>query len=57
MDPGFLGHVGQAERAELVGDFADVADAIMAAVVATMNMEDILHDGGQGPSVVPRAFL
>ena len=49
MDPGFLGHVGQAERAELVGDFADVADAIMAAVVATMNMEDILHDGGQGP--------
>jgi hypothetical protein len=28
-------------RVELVGDFANV--------VATMNMEDILHDGGQGP--------
>ena len=41
MEPEFLGHVGQAERAELVGDFATMA--------AAMNVEDILCGSGQGP--------
>jgi hypothetical protein len=43
--PRFLGHAGQAEQAKLVGDFT----AAVAAVVATVNVEDILCDGGQGP--------
>jgi hypothetical protein len=45
VEPGFPDHVGQAERAELVGDFAAAA----AAVVAAVNVEDILRGGGQGP--------
>jgi hypothetical protein len=44
VEPGFPEHVGQEERAELVGDFAAVA----TTVVATVNMEDFLRDGGQG---------
>lgn len=44
MEPGFPDHVGQAKRAELFGDFTAVV-----AVVATMNMEGILHGIGQGP--------
>jgi hypothetical protein len=43
--PGFLGHAGQAKQAKLVGDFA----AAVATVVAIVNVEDILRDGGQGP--------
>jgi hypothetical protein len=43
--PRFLGHAGQAEQAKLVGDFT----AIVVAIVATVNVEDILRDGGQGP--------
>ena len=42
MAPGFLDHTRQAE---LVGNFATTE----AAIVATVNMEDILHCGGQGP--------
>ena len=45
MEPGFLDHVGQAKRVELVDDFA----AATTAVVATVDVEDILHGGGQGP--------
>ena len=45
VEPGFPGHTWQAERAELVGDFAAAA----AAVVGAMNVEDILRGGGQGP--------
>ena len=41
----FLDHASQAERVELVGGFAAVA----TAVVATINVEDILRGGGQGP--------
>lgn len=37
-EPWFSNHAGQAERAELVGDFATAA----AAVVATVDVEDIL---------------
>jgi len=44
VEHGFSDHTGQAERAELVGDFAAAA-----AIVAVMDMEDILHDGGLGP--------
>jgi len=45
VEPRFLGHAEQAKRAELVGDFA----ATTATVVATVNVEDILRGGGQGP--------
>jgi hypothetical protein len=38
-------HVGQAERVELVGGFA----AAVASIVATVNVEDIVRGGGQGP--------
>lgn len=48
MEPGFHGHAGQAEQADLVDDFA----AAVAAVVATMDVEDILCGGGRGPYVV-----
>jgi hypothetical protein len=40
-----LDHVGQAERVELVGGFA----AAVASIVATVNVEDIVRGGGQGP--------
>ena len=40
--PGFPDHPRQAE---LVGDFA----TIEAAIVAAVNVEDILHYSGQGP--------
>jgi hypothetical protein len=40
--PGSPDHAGQAEREELVGDFAIAA----AAFVVTVNMKDILHGGG-----------
>jgi len=43
--PRFLNHARQAEQVELVGGFA----AMMAMVVATVNVEDILRGGGQGP--------
>jgi hypothetical protein len=42
--PRFLDQASLAERAKLVGGFAAVAAAVMAAV----NVEDILHSGGQG---------
>jgi hypothetical protein len=42
---GFLGHAGQVERTELVGDFT----ATTTTVMATVNVEDILRSGGQGP--------
>jgi hypothetical protein len=45
VEPRFLDHAEQEERAELVGDFI----AVVATIVATMNMEDILRGGGQGP--------
>ena len=41
VEPGFLGHVVQAERAELVDDFA--------ATAAAVKVEDFLRGGGQGP--------
>ena len=44
MEPRFLDHAGQAEQAELFGDFTAAI-----AVVAMMNMEEILHGIGQGP--------
>ena len=40
--PGFPGHAGLVVRAKLVRDFA----ATTVAVMATVDMEDILHDGG-----------
>jgi cephalosporin-C deacetylase-like acetyl esterase len=40
--PGFPEFVEQEKRVELVNDFA----AASAAVVAAMNVEDILHGGG-----------
>lgn len=43
--PRFPDHAGQAERVELVGNFAAAA----AAIVAAVDVEDILHGGGQGP--------
>ena len=45
MEHGFSYHTGQAERAELVSDFA----VAVATIVATVNVEDILRGGGQGP--------
>ena len=39
---GFSDHASQAEHAELVGGFA----AATAAIMATINMEDILRNGG-----------
>jgi hypothetical protein len=39
-----LEHAGQEERAELVDDFA----AVVTTVVAAVNVEDFLRDGGQG---------
>ena len=45
VEPRFLGHTEQAERAELVGDFATTVVTIVAAV----NVEDILCGSGQGP--------
>ena len=45
VEPEFLGHARLVERAELVGDFTATA----ATIMATMNVEDILHGGGQGP--------
>jgi hypothetical protein len=42
---GFSDHAGLEERVALVGDFATTA----VAIVATMNVEDILRGGGQGP--------
>ena len=45
-------HAWQVERAELVSSFAAAA----ATIIATVNVEDILHGGGQGPWVVPRVF-
>ena len=45
MAPGFPDHASQAERAEMVGGFATAA----VIIVATVNMEDILCGGGQGP--------
>jgi len=50
--PRFLDHASQEEWAELVGGFAATA----AAIVAAINVEDILHGDGQGPQVVPRVF-
>ena len=41
VEPGFSGHAGQAKRAELVGDFT--------AIMAGVNVEDILRGVGQGP--------
>ena len=41
----FPDHARQAERVELVDDFAATAAAIMAAI----NVEDILRGDGQGP--------
>jgi hypothetical protein len=43
--PRFLDHASQVERAELVGGFTATA----AAVVVAVNVEDILHGGGQEP--------
>ena len=43
--PGFSDHARLAEWAELVSSFATDA----AAIVAAMNVEDILYGGGQGP--------
>ena len=43
MEPRFPDHTVQAEWAELVIDFT------VAAIVATVNVEDILHGSGQGP--------
>jgi hypothetical protein len=40
--PEFLGHARQAERAELVDDFATAT----AAIVVTIDIEDILRSGG-----------
>ena len=45
MELGFPNHAGQEERVELVGDFTATA----ATIVATVNKEDILRGGGQGP--------
>ena len=45
MASGFPDHASQAERAELVSNFAATA----ATIMATMSVEDILCDGGQGP--------
>jgi len=45
VEPEFLHHTRQEERAELVGDFTATA----AAIVAAVNKEDIRRDGGQGP--------
>ena len=43
--PRFLDHAGQAERAKLIDDFAATA----VVIVAIIDVEDILHGGGQGP--------
>jgi hypothetical protein len=40
VEPRFLNHAGQAERVELVGSFG------AATVVATVDVEGILHGGG-----------
>jgi hypothetical protein len=40
----FPDHAGQVEWVELVSDFATAA----ASIVATMDMEDILRNGGKG---------
>ena len=45
VELGFPGHAGQVEQAEPVDDFAATA----VAVVAIVNVEDILCSGGQGP--------
>ena len=45
MEPGFLGLARLAEQSELVSDFA----VAVATIVATVNVEDILRGGGQGP--------
>jgi hypothetical protein len=45
VEPRFLDHAEQEERAKLVGDFAPIVATIMDA----MNIEDILRSGGQGP--------
>lgn len=42
VTPGFPEHTGQEEQTTRVNDFAAAADA----VVATMDVEEILHDGG-----------
>ena len=43
--PGFLDHASQVELAEWVGNFT----AASTIIVATVNLEDILHGDGQGP--------
>jgi hypothetical protein len=45
VEPEFLDHVRLEERVALVGDFATA----VAAIVATVNVEDILRGSGQGP--------
>jgi hypothetical protein len=40
VEPRFLNHVGQAERVELVSSF------VTATVMATVDVEGILHGGG-----------
>jgi len=45
VEPGFLGLARLAEQSELVSDFA----VAVATIVATVNVEDILRGGGQGP--------
>ena len=44
VEPGFSNYAGQKEQAELVVDIATAT----AAVMATVNVEDILRSGGQG---------
>lgn len=45
LEPGFSDHAMLEEWEELVSDFITAAEAIVAA----MNVEDILHGTGQGP--------
>jgi len=47
VEAGFSDHAGREELAELVDDFT----VAMAAIMATMNVEDILCGGVQGPTL------
>lgn len=52
VEPGFSDCIRQAERVKLVGGFI----AVVAAIVATMDVEGILRGGGCGSYDVPRVI-